>query len=172
LVGRVEQQRLGTSIAPLGDVDGDGRADLLIGSNSQYASAAGSAVYSSAFGFSTPTEYCVGSGLTWTGSTSVAANDLVLTVSLPANSSGRLIGGTQAGGGTADLHAACVFGRAIRIGPPLPLGGSGQAAFTLLPSDYAAVLTAGTTWHFQFAYQTGTSSFLRHTNALALTLVP
>lgn len=97
-----------------------------------------------------------GAGVQVSGSTSIADNDLAFNVfGLPANSFGLW----YYGGSTINLPAGngtrCVDGTLYRLAP-VQADGLGLAFYALdntAPPEPGALLTAGSTWYFQFWYR-------------------
>ena len=165
LLGDTPEDRFGAAVAAAGDVDGDGREDLLVGAygDSGKGSMTGAA---KVFSFALPgiAIHCpladnstrlparIGHG----GSVSIAANDLRLSArQLPANQFGLFYYGPNAielpyGDGTR-----CVGGQVFRL-PVQTIDGGGEVLRQLdlsSPPQLAGQITPGSTWSFQFWYR-------------------
>lgn len=178
----------GFSVAGLGDGDGDGKIEIAVGAPDAQPNDLGSGqvrVYESPFAScGTQTPYCLATAnssgspatLQNLGSTSVAANDLVLFASslpqVPSSNPGVFFYGnnpTSVPFGSGTLCVAGPFIKRIGFVPAQPGG------FALISMDFTAEpaaeyqITPGSTWFFQYWFrdsQSGTGP--NFTNALEI----
>jgi hypothetical protein len=159
--GTAMNQGYGSSVGALGDIDGDGMLDVWVASPrwERDGEVVGAIEIRSALEVLTgPTSYCVAggnAGLTWSGTTSVANNNLVFTVTggIPNETAVLLYGqGTGArmfGGGTLCIADEVYRARGGRF--------DAQGGF-VAPLDLNALPQApigvGSTWNFQVWYRT------------------
>jgi len=113
----------------------------------------------------TATTYCSalpnsagpGAHIGWTGSTSVALNNLVLTANgCPHSVNALFFYGTTATAGTPFYSGLlCTGGPSYRLAP-IQTTATGRATYALdvlHPTNPAGLITAGSTWHFQLWYR-------------------
>ena len=123
-----------------------------------------------------------GATLSGTGSTSVAADDLLLTTTgmNPGTFALAIMGTTPIAPPPINNGNLCAAGSIFRF-PPFPTGtgtasyGTGLVAWTLANNPPAGQITSGSTWHFQTWYRDfggpcGSNSNL--SNALSVTFTP
>ncbi|MAF64514.1 MAG: hypothetical protein CMJ84_02480 [Planctomycetes bacterium] len=186
VLGDASGDRLGFSVDGGGDIDGDGRAEVLVsayGCSAQTAMSGEARVWS----FSEPTacpapvSYCAtnshsggsAANLGWTGSASVRANDLELlcTGAVPGQSVMFFYGAGQTEQPFGDGFL-CVTGPIFRlsVGSADVSGGATHALDIGSPSDPAGQITLGSTWFFQVWYRDpGGPSGFNLTDALEAT---
>jgi hypothetical protein len=169
--GAVNGDRFGSTVAGCGDLDGNGKYEFLVGApfaSPVTGTKAGTArhVESNLTGAGGPTcttaNFCVlspnsagpGSTISSSGSTSIAANDLVLVATgLPPAPVGVFFYGpsevqTPFGNGQQCAGGAMVF----RIG--VAVGAMGTAMLNVNYNNPAASqITAGSTWKFQYWFR-------------------
>ncbi len=161
----------GLAIAGLGDATGDTRRELAVASpnfTSGGATFAGRVqVYSGPLpgACNPPTTYCttapnsVGAGaqMLFSGSNSVASNNLVLiALSCPPGQPGLFFYGQNAVAVPFGNGTRCVGGSSLIRLPPETIGVGGAAASAVdvnSPGYPAGVIQAGQTWRFQFWYR-------------------
>jgi uncharacterized protein (TIGR03790 family) len=104
----------------------------------------------------TPNSVGPGSSIAMAGSTSVSANDLVLSASAcPANQFGIFFYGPSAGQVPFGDGNRCVTGQMFRL-PVIQADGAGQASYAIdvtAPPQPTGQITSGSTWFFQFWYR-------------------
>ena len=165
--GSSPNDRYGFAVDGLGDVDADGNLELIVGSPNRSGAQAinGRVQVWSEGGIScpTPTNYCVttvnSSGLpaviSFSGSTSIAANDFVLHVAgCPPDKFGLFIYGVNQASVPFGNGTRCVGSPFFRL-PPTPTGPAGTATFAV---DYAALpaggpITLGTVHNFTYLFR-------------------
>ena len=169
VLGAAPGDRLGFSVGGGGDVDGDGRAEVLVsayGCSAQTEMAGETRVwsFSEAAPCPEPSTYCssnsnssgVAASLTWTGSASVGANDLDLVCSGAIGRQSVMFfygaGQTQQPFGDGFL---CVTGPIFRLAYATTdrTGGALHALDVGSPPDPAGQITIGSTWFFQVWYR-------------------
>jgi hypothetical protein len=175
--GLASFDRFGYSVAGLGDLDGDGSAEVAIGAptaDENAKPASGSAYLYSGVVVAppppacteVPTNFCstrrnsVGPGavMTWRGTNSIAANDFKLvSTGVRPLTSGLFIQGSHAVSVPLGDGLRCVGGTVLmRIWPPVQSTAGGSASYLMdynNPSDPAGRILAGSTWYFQFWYR-------------------
>lgn len=186
LTSHASNDGFGVAIAALGDVDGDGGGDYLVGANSTdavpFQNIGAVHVLSLA---STYTNYCTstpnstgvpatlhGSGYgTWSN------NDLVLTATnLPLNRPGLVIASETQGFSPLGNGHLCLSPKVWRIVPILSSGSTGTitAPVSHNVSPWNSLLNPGETWNLQFWYRdpaAGGAGF-NVTDAVQVTFVP
>ena len=158
---------LGASVAGAGDVSGDGGADLILGAphdDQGGGNRSGAAfIYDGATPASSIARYCTpgpnafgpGAVIDATGSTSLAANDFVLTVE---GARPRRVGlfflGAKEQQKPFMKGTLCIAPPRYLAGRPIRLdrNGAGQLALSQMRCRVRHRVTGGTTWNFQFIY--------------------
>ena len=166
---------LGTSAVALGDLDGDGAVDYALGEpgagdpgifSGQVLVAAGDE-----FECLAPKTYCLAlpntsggpAAIAFSGSNSVAANDLVLQVSgAPAGQAGIFFYGSSRAFAPLSSGIRCVGGQIFRVQPALSIAADGSASTPLdlenLPNPLGQI-SEGQLWNFQFWFRDPTDAF-------------
>ena len=174
-LGDATEDKLGWSVAGLGDVDGDGRPDLAAGAGQLEGLGVGGTV-STGPGYvrvwtggkqCVAETYCIAADnstgspalIGYSGSLGVEANDLVLEVSgCPTKQFGLFYYGP----GAVELPLGdgyrCVGADGVGLFrlSPVAIDGSGFASYALdiaNPPDAKGQIEAGSTWNFQFWYR-------------------
>lgn len=170
LLFQVEEgaEQFGNAVGGAGDVNGDGRMDVLVADyKNEHAGPSAGVAYVLAGGCPTPTVYCTsapnsagpGARISHEGGPGIAANNFVLdaTGAVPGH-----LGLFFYGDGRDELPFGdgwiCVAGAMHRLGPALAAGPHGALA---RPLDLTAPpagsgqgeITPGSTWHFQLWYR-------------------
>jgi hypothetical protein len=181
--GLAEGDRFGASVAGLGNVDGAGPSELAIGAPN----------HTTSFTFDgrvevwtaaqppcpAPTNFCIATAnstgfpaqIGSTGSTSVSANDMVLTCSaLPPNSSGLFYYGPNQIQQAFGNGWRCVGGSVVRFGVQ-PISGAGTVTRPLNFPALSTPILPGSTWKFQFWYRNALGGGAGHnlSNGLSVT---
>jgi hypothetical protein len=171
--GFADYEYLGSNLELTNDRDGDGRPEVLTNSFDATSTTYGLGVFSSRPGFAAPTRYCAGyAHVSWSGSTSLAADDLVLSVQgAPLNTLANAFCGQRASGGWLG-DVPCLLGPGLRLGPPIAVSATGSASRAVHPASLAP-FAAGTTWNFQFVfYDPAFPDAAKYSDALAVTFTP
>jgi len=157
--------KLGASIAGLGDLNGDGAVEVVAGAPDASAGFLKEGlvrVYSSPFaGCGQVTPYCnnavanstgVAADITPIGSTSVAAGQMILqATNLPPNGFGLFFYGTAQTSTMAGDGLICVAGSTVRLGVTQAQGGS--VLKSLFSDPNSASISGGSTFNFQYWYR-------------------
>ncbi len=182
LVGDSLDQGFGAAVARAGDLDADGKEEMIVTSVSHGVGSGVVRVFSGRDGFSSPTNYCVGdynltgqASIGHIGSTSVSANQWTMTLAgAEPGKFGLLYCGTSP---TSKHFSAtnlpgymCVGAPTIRLGPAQLISAQGtlQRTVDLGP---ASPFSIGSTWYFQFAYYSN-PAHPNSSDALAVTFTP
>lgn len=174
----------GSAVDGVADLNSDGRADFAAGARRGGSNTAGLVEVFALPGCPAPKTYCIGSpnsagsgaSIGHTGTTSIAANDLVLTATdCPPNMNALFYYGTLQAQAPLGNGFRCVGGLVWRL-PPVTVGANGSATtlvdFNSLPPGGA--IAAGDTRHFQLFYRdiaAGGAGF-NFSNALTATFCP
>ncbi len=166
--GAAADNYFGTSLAYLGDINGDGTHEFAIGepheSSTVLAAGRVSVKSGASAGCGLPQTYCtslanstgVPASISFLGSNSVASNDLFLiAMGLPTNQFGIFFYGSGITNSPLGNGLRCVASPAYRL--PLTTTGSGGSTAWLLdnttPPEAGAQITVGSTWFFQYWYR-------------------
>lgn len=178
--------RLGESIAGIGDTDGDGKTELLLGAETASSPAfhSGKAVVyespnqvqtgcvggSSNFCNSLPNSTGFVGTLALVGSTSVDDNNVVLVANkLPTNQPGVFYYGDVAQSTPFGNGIRCVGGNAVKRIGSVNTGAIGLAAIALdldARTDPVVQINGDSTWYFQFWYRDPSGGGVNFTNGL------
>lgn len=156
---------LGASIAGLGDLDGDGAVEIIVGAPNSSAGLLKEGlarVYSSPFsGCGQITPYCgnatsnstgAAAEIAAIGSTSVGAGQLILqATNLPANGFGLFYFGPNQSSNPVGDGIRCVSGPTVRLGVTQALGGT--VLKSLFTDPNSASISGGQTVNFQYWYR-------------------
>ncbi len=172
---------MGTDCVSIGDVDGDGSQDIMVGVGT--GPNGGSGLYILPTSPMAPISSCagdvnstgVGGELDYRGSLSLAAQELALTFdSLPASTTVVLFGGPLPASEPVGNGTRCIASPAARIGlTAATANGSGEATPSI-PLSGPAAAVVGSTWHVQAWYRdvaAGGSGF-NLTSTLRMTFRP
>ena len=166
--GAMAGARLGAALAGAGDLDGDGLSELLLGAWGEDLGSGHLSGAAHVVSFKQPTapisSYCestanstgVAAVLSYSGSSSLAANDLELqALALPAGQAALFFYGASQGQAPFGDGYLCVSGGVFRLGSSLA-SGEGSAVLPVdLLGDFepGGELTVGSTWNFQCWYR-------------------
>ena len=154
------------AVAAAGDVDADGREDLMVvvGEGFAYRLQVRNAVcgpLGGAYCTALPNTTGASAGILADGSASVLANDYTLSVSdVPPSAPGLFFYGDQQQSVSFGNGLRCVGGAAYRLHPVRPVDASGRLSrlvdFTRAPAGVGpGQIAVGSTWNFQFWYRDG-----------------
>jgi hypothetical protein len=155
------------SLSGVGDVDGDGRGELLLGLDNAFTPPStyyGKASLRSMLSdFTAPENFCRAydvqvtgqtTSITWSGSTSVAAADFdLLAFDAPSARPGYFLATHRFGPWTSGATVLCIRPPGLRLGPSMLTSATGQATYDLFAGPSSSAFVAGTTWYFQFVYE-------------------
>lgn len=186
LFGGLPEDRLGSALASLGDVDLDGRSELLVGAYGDSGKGAlTGAAKAVSFALAEPVAYCtaapnstgVAARIGYRGSVSVSASDLRLVArQVPRLQFGIFYYGTNRSQVPFGNGLRCVGGNVFRMNA-VSTGTAGQALYALdlaNPTEAAGTIHPGSTWRFQFWFrdpQAGGAGF-NFSDALEATFAP
>lgn len=168
-IGEDDTSHIGTAVALLGDLQGDGSTEIAVAEpdagtpgvfSGQIEVFSGSAVVCNG-----PVNYCLSlpnstgqsAAITFAGSNSVAANDLVLHASsCPPGQVGLFFYGSAQVFVPFGSGIRCVGGQLFRLQPTLTTGGGGNASMALdinAPGNPPGQFSVGQTWNFQLWFR-------------------
>ena len=168
-IGEDDSSRIGAAVTCLGDLHGDGSTEIVIAEpdagtpgvfSGQIEVFSGSAPVCGApanFCLSLPNSSGQAGAITFTGSSSVAANDLVLHASAcPPGQFGLFFYGSTQVFVPFGSGIRCVGGQLFRLQPPQTVDGSGSASLALdinAPANPLGQVSVGQTWNYQFWFR-------------------
>jgi hypothetical protein len=181
-VGSRRDSQFGSFAKAIGDLDGDGVAEIAIGSM-----AGGLRIFSGRAGYSAPANECEGFTpqgaqvpltIGWTGSTSAGAANFALTIAHAyPGGSGRFAFAPFAASelfryvtSAPSTSLSCLQGHVAPVGVPFAVGSDGSAVQRVRLGASGSPFAVGTTWHFQFAQMH--NGRMATSDALALTVTP
>lgn len=151
---------MGSDCVSIGDIDGDGSQDIMVGVGSGPNGGGGIyilptnplAPYSSCAGELNSTG--LGGELSYRGSLSLAAQELTLTYgALPANTTVAFFGGPLSASQPTGNGTSCIASPVARVGvSAATASGNGEIA-PLIPVSGPAAVMVGSTWHVQAWYR-------------------